>query len=240
MYAGITASGGQDGVVIAAGSSDEITLRGLAINGLSGNNGIRVDGGGKMYIENVTVTGFATGVNVQPSNGASVSIFGSRVSANAIGIGVAGNASVGVVIDKTAIVDNGSGVAATADGRLAIRNSQIANSSAAGVGLAAATTTLAVTIDRSILSGNGDSGVIVFGTHTVDVAVRECAVFDNAYGLAVEGGSAPSTLRLHKSTLTRNGIGIFTAGSGSLFSAGNNTIENNGVDGAPTGAYAPK
>ena len=53
-----TTSGGA-GITVAAGAIDVVRIRGLSINGLNmGQYGIRINSGGKVYVENTVIDGF--------------------------------------------------------------------------------------------------------------------------------------------------------------------------------------
>ena len=56
----------------------------------------------------------------------------------------------------------------------------------------------------------------------------------------MSGGASPSVVRLDRSTITKNGTGVGAGAGGAVFSRGNNTIEDNGVNGTLTGTYLGK
>ncbi len=69
VYAGVTVFGG-DGIVISAGASDVVRLRGLTVNSQGGVNGIVVSSVGVLQIEDVHVSGFSNrGLNFAAANG---------------------------------------------------------------------------------------------------------------------------------------------------------------------------
>ena len=58
-------SAAQDGVTVAAGAGDKVTLRGLTINGQGGNRGIVVTSGAEVHIEQCVVTNLvADGIRI--------------------------------------------------------------------------------------------------------------------------------------------------------------------------------
>src|SRR5580698_4799338 len=75
-FAGVTVASG-DGITIAAGTTDSVTLRGLTIDGGgSGSNGIVFNTGGKLTIDQCDVMNFAgsgpttgNGILIQPTSG---------------------------------------------------------------------------------------------------------------------------------------------------------------------------
>src|SRR2546422_8111094 len=58
VYAGITVTSG-DGITVSAGASAKVILRGLAINGAGGTNGINITSAGAVHIENCVVSGMS-------------------------------------------------------------------------------------------------------------------------------------------------------------------------------------
>ena len=245
IYAGISALPGQSAIAIAAGASDSIALRGLTITSQGGDSGIAFYSGAALYIEGTTVRGYASPGNVdvdfQPSASARLSLKDSRVQSGATGLRIT-NASgeVGVEVDNVRFENNSTGIAASANGSVSIRNALVVDGSANGISLAAANgSPLTTTIDRVVVSGNGGNGVVSGGTLPVYATVRRATVRANGgTGIYASGGGSPSITRVTASVVTRNVTGVGTGSGGSILSRGDNTIEGNGFDGAPTGTYA--
>jgi hypothetical protein len=80
QVASVLASGGTNGIVVAAGASDIVTLRNLRINGVEGTpsggglNGIRYVSGGGLHVENCYIFGF-TGDGINVATSASAALF---------------------------------------------------------------------------------------------------------------------------------------------------------------------
>ena len=87
-----------------------------------------------------------------------------------------------------------------------------------------------VVISASSIRNNGGSGVNVFVTAgTADVVVSGSRITGNATGLNSSNGG---TIRVGGSTIAYNTTGL--AGTGKIFSYGNNIIDANGTDGTPS------
>ena len=74
VYAGISVFAG-DGVTIAAGPADKVTLRGLTINGQGGNNGIVVTSAGEVNVEQCIVANLAAD-GIRINGGGSIHVRG--------------------------------------------------------------------------------------------------------------------------------------------------------------------
>jgi hypothetical protein len=109
-----------------------------------------------------------------------------------------------------------------------------------------------VTISGSIVAGNG-SGLTSFintGSSTTtpaEINVENCRVVGNFQGIHSTGKAGENTMiltliRVSNTTVTGNfqGLAVGTAGSGRLFSRGNNTVEGNNIDGTFTDAFVAK
>src|SRR3954468_6938399 len=67
--AGVIASTGTNGIIVNAGPSDVVVIRGISINGVGGGtNGIRFVAGGQLHVENVTIYAVTQqGIDFNPS-----------------------------------------------------------------------------------------------------------------------------------------------------------------------------
>jgi hypothetical protein len=92
---------------------------------------------------------------------------------------------------------------------------------------------IAFEIDSSIADGNG-SGIQSDTLATINVS--NSVATHNGIGLSANAG----TLRASSCSVTTNVTGLSTANGGVLLSRQNNTVENNGTDGAFTGTFNPK
>ena len=246
IYAGVSALPGQSAITIAAGPSDNVFLRGLAVTSEGGTNGILFSSGGALYLENMIVRGYSAAgqvdVNFAPAGAAKLSIKDSRIQSGATGLQIANTAgAVGVVVDNVRFENNGMGVKAIANGQLTIRNSIVSSGTQDGINLAAANgLPLSVTLDRLLVSGNALAGITSGGTVPVYTTVSRSTVRGNGgAGIFVSGGT-PSETRVTQSTIVRNATGISAAAGGSMLSRGNNTVEGNNADGSFSATYSGK
>jgi hypothetical protein len=95
-----------------------------------------------------------------------------------------------------------------------------------------ATTTTQVVISNCTISGNL-GGVLVkpAGTSPVQVLLDRVHLIGNATGVRVEGNAI---VRLNRSAVTANKIGLETVGAGQILSFGNNIISGNATNGTPS------
>ena len=214
------------GIVVNAGSTDTVILRGLDFEGLgSATHGINFLNGGTLHVEKCTINNFDTdGIEFQPSNGGTgtASIF----VKDTIIRGIKANSGAGTGIGGV-YVHPGTGVTVTGEldnvrlekNRLGLRVEDgatvtVKNSSATGNlrGFVANSTSIAATIvlDSCTISGNTNTGVTSTG--------------------------ALATVRMSNNTVTGNVVGLAITG-GTIQSAVNNRIFGNGTDGAPNQTY---
>jgi Right handed beta helix region len=220
--AGVLVSGGLNGITIAAGGSDAVSLRGLTVKGIGfgGGNGIVFNSGKSLTIENCALrnlTGASPigfGIMFQPSAAASLAVSRTLVADNerdGIRVLPSGAAAVKAVFSRVELYNNG-GVGVVAIGSL-------------GTGA------IDATVADSIAAGN-DTGFVVNSTSAATslMLIRSVSA-NNRLGVATSG-TAIARMRIGESTITGNAFswGAFT---GSLLrSYGNNNINGND-DGDP-------
>lgn len=213
---------GSNGVTIAAGASDSVILKGLSINGTGvGNNAIYFMSGGRLHIENCTISNFANdGIYFSPN--ATSKLYANNVSVR----GTGGNAAVHIVpiapsgnaiasLNNLKLENNARGVRATEGSTITVRNSIVTGSTsshgfAAAIANPAGSGTVDFTVENSLSSGNVGAGFIANG--------------------------ANATMRVSNVTATLNGTyGLYSTNGGKVISFGNNRISGNlPSDGAPT------
>lgn len=205
VYAGISVPAGQDGIVVTAPAT-RVVLRGLSINGVGGDNAIRVQAG-EIHIENVVVSNMAqAGIRIE---GASTVRFASSIArSNVDGLRVvpgAGSASV------------------------VVRDSELANNANAGIGVSpnAGGASAVVTIERASVTKNG-AGVVSSpgGSASTTVVVTQSVASENA-GAGVSSNGSTSTVFVRESAVTRNGTGLAQGNSGVLNACGGNLLVAN-------------
>ncbi len=103
---------------------------------------------------------------------------------------------MGVLIDNVRFENNGTGIKATANGQLTVRNSVVAGGSQDGISLAAANgLPLVATLDRLLVSGNAQTGITSGGSLPVYATVSRSTIRGNgAAGIFVSGGGRRRSL----------------------------------------------
>jgi hypothetical protein len=245
IYAGVSVTiAGTDGIVVSAGATDEVILRGLTINNQGGNNGVVFNSGAALYIESCSIRGFSlpgmANVKFAPSAASKLFIKDSYIRGGQAGINLAnGTTAASATIDNTRIEANATGITASFSGAIALRNSIVSENTGHGVNLqTGAGQVLDAALDNVMLSNNDSNGLNVAGA-SITVAMTGSTAVGNITGVFVQGGATAATARLTNNVISRNTTGVQTGANGSILSPASNTIEANGTNGAP-GAYTPK
>jgi len=239
----VSADAGFIAVSISAMHGDTIVLRGLAVSG--GTLGIVFNSGGSLHLENAIVRGYSSnsGANVwfQPATPARLSIKDSTIQSGWYGVQVTnGGGDVGVLLDNVRLEGNEEGLVVTAGGTASVRNSVVAGPGGIGIWVAGAGgVPLTATLDRVTITGTS-KGLIAGGSDPATAFVRNSSIANiRDQGVLVGCCSPMSAVWIEGNRITGSGTGIELF-AGGVFSRGNNTIEANGVDGAPTAIYSPK
>jgi hypothetical protein len=236
--AGVLVSG-TDGIVISAGVSDTVILRGLDIDGLSpaagaGLNGVNVLQAGKVLIDSCKIFDFQqNGVNFAPvNNNAQLSIVNTVIYNNGSTGGPLGN------FGNVLIQPMGSGVSVSAS----LDRVQLLGGFKPGLRVdgSQSTGTATVSVRNSLAMGNGGTG---FAGQTeapnngVVILTIDSSTAANNSGWGVHSTGANSTVYMSSTTVTQNGTGVGTIGS-NVISLGNNSIVGNLVNGSPSSTTA--
>jgi hypothetical protein len=221
---GVTASitvSGTDGISIAAGASDRVTIRGLNITQTAGgHSGIGASGFGSLSIENCTVTGGLVGMTILGGAGSYATLTGNVVRA-ATGEGFHLASHAALVRDRI----EGSGIGF-------------------GVALYAGAATDAVVSAKDLVSLSSGYGAYVnsgIGGHNVALNLDHALIAGNgSHGVFADGGGAGGVyLRVTNSMVTENaGIGFLQSGGATFESLSNNLVAGNG-GGNTGGAITP-
>ena len=147
---GIVASSGASAITIDVSATQDVILRDLDIIGTPGGNaacpyapatGIRVLGARTVHIEDSVISGFATaGIDVAPTAIATRVVVNDSVISNVCGAGIrvapGAGQSTPVLIRHSALLNDGTGVSATAGGSVWLLGADFAGTSVptAGVG----------------------------------------------------------------------------------------------------------
>jgi large repetitive protein len=218
---GTMIASGAGGIVINAASTDVVTLRGLAFNGLNASlSGIVINSAARVNIEDCVIQQFAgsgqAGLFISPTSGTlSVRVDDTTIMANNAGVLVkpASGATAGVAIARTAIDQNlGDGLRVD------------------GSGGGAGTVSLADS-SASLNAGNGIAAISGPGNTAVSL-IRVVAASDGLNGIYADqsrGGTASVTAG--DSMLVGNAVAAQAFGGASLLSAANNHVLDNGTNG---------
>jgi hypothetical protein len=238
VYAGINASVGETGITISAAGA-RVGLHGLTINGRGGSVGIHVLQAAAVYVERCLVADFRIDANVAGLVIASGHVFvrDSIFRNNSNGIATPNGAtSAGGTFDHVQVLDNTFRGFGLYGGEFAIRNAVIAKNGGSGIHAGGDTGwTTALTVERSIVTGNVDAG-IVGDTGPVSITVSNSVVSKNgASGLHVQSPQTISILRASQNTVADNGgVGLLQAGIAILESTVDNAVRGNNAGGAQT------
>jgi hypothetical protein len=213
-YAGVTVASG-NGITINAGANDSILLRGIAVDGGgTGSNGIVLNSGGNLIVDQCNLLNFVgnvdsgtgNGIIMLPTSGGHNIVITNTSASHNQGAGVyyspvSGTATVGIVIDHVNATNNGYGIAlSNSGGATSASISNSIGSDNANFGYLFANVT--VSLDLSYASGNQGGGVTV---------------------------NSATTLALGRSVIMTNGIGIDISPGGTVNSYKDNRIAGNGT-----------
>lgn len=208
--AGVLVSG-TNGIVVNAGSGDQVVLRGLSIDGVgTGINGINFLAGNKLVVENTTIQNFTqNGISFTPPGPAVLVVNNSTIN---------GNTNAGVLVQPGAV-----GPVAASLGSVKLLHNAFG---ALDVGA-----TLAV--DHSVISGN-NVGLSAQGfAAPTRINANDSLISDSAaIGVKALGGQA--AVHLSNVSVTNNGTGLQAGGSGQIVSFGTNRVFLNTTNGAPS------
>jgi len=207
VYAGISVFAGTDGITVTAPAT-KVVLRGLTINGQTGDNGIRVQAG-EVHIESTVISNMAkAGILVE--GGSTVRVSGTVSRSNVDGLRVAPTAGTVSVL---------------------VRDSEFSNNATAGIGVSPSppVSNAMVTVERTSVTKNGAGIVTAAGTGIgATVIVTQSVASENVgAGVSVSGNTANVFVR--ESAITRNGTGLLAAAGGQLTACGANLLVANGT-----------
>jgi len=218
VMAGVLVSG-TNAIIINAGNSDIVTIKGLVIEGLgTGLNGIRILNAGVVHIEDCTIENFVNrGISVENSVGPmQVFVKNTVIRNNFVGGAVPAGNSGGILIKPT-----GAGtVTAFIDGSHIDQNQfglRVENNVRANV-------------YNSSANGNTLFGYIAVSTGAPAVINLEqgTASFNNSIGIRTDGSGA--AIRLSRMQITGNlTTGMQATNSSQIISHQNNAINGNGT-----------
>jgi hypothetical protein len=196
---------GTNGIVVAAGANDIVTLRNLTIDGLgTGIDGIYFTSGNTLNVQNIVIFNFSgDGIGANKSSSGSLNVDNVSIN-NCSGAGISVLSSfppLGATISRAKVQSCHIGVTAGNGSVVSIRDSDLSLNS---IGLLANSPNTQANVD------------------TVRFA-------SNAFGITAAGG----VVRFMNSTFFSNGLGINPSG-GSICSVGDSIFAGNGTNGIPS------
>jgi Right handed beta helix region len=211
--AGINVPSGGAGIVISAGASDAISLRGLTIEGAGvGVHGIQFNTGASLTVENCVIRHLSqNGIFFIPNASSQLWVSHSLVSDNAN--------------DGIFVAPSGSGTVSAMFNHVEANNNSVAGIDMDGEG---STGTVKGTVSNSVASGNNDVGFVALtasGHAPTTLMVFHSVAANNLFGIDAE--EAGAIIRLDQSMVTGNSSGWAVFNSGSVLSYGNNSIDGN-------------
>jgi hypothetical protein len=218
---GVLAAG--NGIVVNAGPTDVVVIRGLDIFGVNPpTNGVRIIAGGSVIIEDCIISRFnaanSYGISFQPSGTTRLDVINSTITAN----GTSGSGG-GIFINPTGAGGNA---------RVQILNSRILNNLSEGIRVDATSNTnpntITVNVESSQVAGS-TTGIVVAGAAGLSflrTTVINSVVNNNTNGLHSFGPG--SKIEVGLTTLTDNTTPLVFTGGGTIQSYGNNRTSGNG------------
>lgn len=217
---------GTNGIVVAAGPTDQVTINGLEIEGLKqtgngGLNGLRFISGAALFVHKVQIRNFNnSGIDIEPSASAKIYIDecyitddGTAAPDSGILIKPTGSATINFSVNRSQVEGDAFGIRA---------DSSATSGQVRGV------------VRDTLVSGSANNGITAVATSsTTIVLIDHSTIANNNFGLVVNGATA--FLETGYSSVTGNNTGLFQNGSGHLYSYKNNLVNGNvTTDGAFT------
>jgi hypothetical protein len=202
---------GTNGITVNAGATDQVTLRGLDIDGVgTGINGIRFLAGKALIVDNVNIYGFTgDGIHVALTAAASVNVRDAVIN-NVGGDGIKIASTVG-------------GASLAADHVNISRTANGIEVAAGGVG----------TVSNSSITGNG-SGVLSSAGGAI-LNVSNTVFANNNFGANASVSGA--TIGLDNCDLFANNTAVNGVAGSTFNSANNNKFNSNASNGASVSAF---
>jgi hypothetical protein len=227
----VDATGNSAGFTINAGATDVVTIRNVTINGQNGTggNGIVVNTAGTVHIENCVVTGTSGSAIADIRTGNVNDVFYLYIKDT-----IAKNAGTrGVRITSVS-----SGVFLIA----ALTNVRAQDNATEGVEISGGTY---ASLDDCNITGNRSDGLLASGNaggaegtaNAASASVKNSVFSNNGNGITATAGGF---VRISGVQVFDNTKGLNQSGGGTIISYGNNEIDGNTTDGAPSSTIPRK
>jgi hypothetical protein len=222
-WASIAPPNGGNSITINANSGDNISIRGVSIDGTGatgGTNGIVFNSGGSLIVADCVVQNFTNvvgtittgnGILIQPISGAVTFVITNTILSH--------NALMGISYAPQSGTATGNGII----------DHVVSNNNQDGFFIETVFSSgqVAVAISNTIVSNNTSEGILLVGSSALAVSIDNTNV--GGSGTGVDSASSTSTVTLGRSVITANGTGIANASS-HFFSFQDNRISGNGTD----------
>jgi hypothetical protein len=159
------------GIIVNAGPSDVVLVRGITVDrhGSAAGGGVGLVAGGALHIENCTLVnaGAQYGIHFRPSGNSELVVSNSTIANNAGGgieVRPGSGVSTTATIDNTRLLNNRFGVAVFNRGHVTVRNSTVSGNT---VGVRAAGGSASARIANTTISGNQTGLVALTGADIV-------------------------------------------------------------------------
>ena len=242
VYGGISSiTPGTDGITINAGDNDIVTLRGLDVAGLGGLYGINVVNAGAVHIQSTSVSGFfqAGGacIRLNTTRFIGLAIVDSFLRDCSTGLLVNSNSTNRVLIDvENTLVENMAAAGLSLSGSYAVN---LRNSSVVGTNVGVLTsdtidnTFSRLNVDDSLFTSNFGGAIKTTGAGSAaPIFAVANSRFHQNFAVVLHGFG---TVSLDRNTVITGPNSFVNCGSGSIVSAGNNTINLMGDSSLPPG-----
>ena len=229
---------GTNGITVAAGSSDIVTIRNIRIQGIKqtgsgGLTGISYTGGATLDVVNCNIDNFTQfAINIAPPAG---NVFRFEIDNTVMTGNGTGTTGGGVGIQPTG---NGIVVGSMTGDRADNNANGLFMSGAGGSGGGSNVTVVDSTFDSNAAAGvEGLSGV---GQSPTKILLQHIDASNNVNGLLASGSTGNSTMWVGGSTIAGNSTGFAFSGSAVINSYGDNLLVGNTTDGTPTATISKK
>src|SRR5580698_6646090 len=225
--AGTMPNPGTSGIVVSAGASDTVNLRGLIFDGVnaSGTSGVVFQSGARLNIENCVFLRFTTsGITSSPGAGSA--------------------ATTHLIVQDTTILNNAAALLIQPTGgiaaNVALRRLLISGNTGEGLRVdgTGGSGAIKATLTDSTASSNASNGIdAVSGPSNVNLdIIRVVAATNGAAGIeSNQSGGGIASVTVGNSVLYGNAIGVQATGGAGLLSYGNNQVTGNAANGSFTG-----
>lgn len=229
VHAAIAPTAG-NAITVAALNTDRVVLRNLYLNAQGADQGITVNSALLVFVERLVISGFGDfGINFLSSTpNANLYVTDSTVrECGDDGIVVGGNSTRASIESVRVQRNGGAGIVSLSP--LAIRRSEASLNGGHGFSVLVGGT---VAIEDSIATGNVEAG---FAASDGRMSLSRCASTFNDRG--IEAFLALGAVYVSESTIVGNTDGISILTGGAVFSRDNNTLRENGTNGAFTSTF---